>query len=152
MVTDPAEGRGHSVPKLAAGQPCYLDTSALYSTFDRSQARSADAAAAWEWLVQSNVALLTSSYVLLELTTLLQRRLGFEAMVALHDFVLPWVEVAWVDAELHDAAFSLVLTARRRSVSLVDAVSFAIMRSRRVSHAFTLDSHFAEQGFICLPG
>ena len=82
----------------------------------------------------------------------MQRRLGFEAMVALHDFVLPWVEVAWVDAELHDAAFSLVLTARRRSVSLVDAVSFTIMRSRRVRHVFTLDRHFAEQGFICLPG
>jgi predicted nucleic acid-binding protein len=129
-----------------------LDTWALYSTFDRSQERSADAAAAWEWLVRSNVALLTSSYVLLELATLLQRRLGFEAMVALHDFVLPWVEVAWVDAELHDTAFSLVLTARRPSVSLVDAVSFTIMRSRRVRHAFTLDSHFAEQGFICLPG
>ena len=151
-MTDPAEVRGGSASRLAAGEPCYLDTSALYSTFDRSQARSADAVAAWEWLVQSNVALLTSNYVLLELTTLLQRRLGFEAMVALHDFVLPWVEVAWVDADLHDAALSSVLTARRRSISLVDAVSFAIMRSRRVRHAFTLDGHFAEQGFICLPG
>lgn len=151
-MTYPAEGRGDSVPSLASGEPCYLDTSALYSTFDRSQTRSAEAAAAWEWLVQSNVALVTSSYVLLELTTLLQRRLGFEAVVALHDFVLPWVEVTWVDADLHDAAFSLVLAARRRSVGLVDAVSFSIMRSRRVRHAFTLDSHFAEQGFICLPG
>lgn len=151
-MKDPAQARGDDLPKFATGEPCYLDTSALYCTSDRSQARSADAAAAWEWLVESNVALLTSSYVLLELTTLLQRRLGFEAMLALHDFVLPWVEITWVDADLHDAAFSMVLAARRRIVSLADAVSFAIMRSRRVRHSFTLDSHFAEQGFICLPG
>lgn len=135
-----------------AGEPCFLHTSALYSVFDRAHARSVDAAAAWEGLVRSDAALLTSNYVVLELTTLLQRRLGFDAVIAWQDFVLPWVEVAWVDAGLHDAALAVVLAARRRSVSLVDAVSFGLMRARRVRHVFTLDGHFAEQGFVCLPG
>ncbi len=148
----PAEGSSLPISWPGVGEPCFLDTSALYSAFDRAQTRGADAVAAWERLVRSDAALLTSNYVVLELTTLLQRRLGFEAVTAFQDFVLPWVEVAWVDAGLHDGALAVVLAAQRRSLSLVDAVSFGLMRSRRVRHAFTLDGHFAEQGFICLPG
>jgi len=152
VVTTVAEGSSPSVCWPGAGERCFLDTSALYSVFDRGQAESADAAAVWERLVRSEAALLTSNYVVLELTTLLQRRLGFDAVAAFQDFVLPWVEIVWVDADLHDGALAVVLAAQRRSVSLVDAVSFGLMRSRRVRHAFTLDGHFAEQGFICLPG
>lgn len=152
MVTTSAEGSPVTGSWPNAGEPCFLDTSALYATFDRAQGRGAEASAAWGRLVRSEAALLTSNYVLLELTTLLQRRLGFDAVVALQDFVLPWVEVAWVDPALHDRAVAVVLAARRRGVSVVDAVSFSLMRSRRVRHAFTLDVHFAEQGFICLPG
>jgi len=134
-----------------AGEPCFLDTSALYAVLDRSQTRGADAVAAWDRLVRSDATLLTSSYVALELVTLVQRRLGFDAVVALQDFVFPWVEVKWVDAERHGGALAVVLGARRRDVSLVDAVSFGLMRAQRVRHAFTLDKHFAEQGFICIP-
>lgn len=136
----------------AEGEPCFLDTSALYATFDRSQTRNAEAAAAWDRLVRSEAVLFTTNYVLLELTALLQRRLGFDAVGALQDFVLPWVEIAWVDAALHEGAVTLVRGARRRDSSVVDAVSFSVMRARRTRYAFTLDVHFAEQGFICLPG
>ncbi|MBU2604165.1 MAG: PIN domain-containing protein [Actinobacteria bacterium] len=151
MVTASAEASRAGVSWPGAGELCFLDTSALYAVFDRSQTRSADAVAAWERLVRSDAALLTSSYILLELVALLQRRLGLDAVVALQDFVLPWVEVEWVDAARHDGALAVVLGARRHDVSLVDAVSFGHMRSRRVRHAFTLDKHFAEQGFVCLP-
>ncbi len=151
-MTAPAEGSPPPVTWPRAGEQCFLDTSALYSVFDRGQAKSVDAAAAWDRLVRSDAAHLTSNYVVLELTTLLQRRLGFDAVAALQDFVLPWVEVAWVDAGLHDGALAVVLATQRRRISLVDAVSFGLMRSRRVRHAFTLDGHFGEQGFICMPG
>lgn len=148
-ATSSATSAGGSWPD--AGEPCFLDTSALYAVFDRSQTRCAEAVATWDRLVRSEAALLTSSYVVLELVTLVQRRLGFDAVVALQDFVLPWVEVKWVDAERHGGALAVVLGARRRDVSLVDAVSFGLMRAQRVRHAFTLDKHFADQGFICLP-
>jgi len=135
-----------------AGQPCFLDTSALYAVFDRAQVRSAEVVAVWERLVRSDVSLLTTNYVLLELTALLQRRLGPDAVGAFQDFVLPWLKVVWVDEAVHGTALALVRGARRRDISLVDAVGFAVMRSRGSRHAFTLDGHFAEQGFTCLPG
>jgi len=37
--------------------------------------------------------------------------------------------------------------AGRRQVSLVDAVSFAVMRARGVVVAFAFDPHFTDQGF-----
>ncbi|MCZ7661845.1 MAG: PIN domain-containing protein [Thermoleophilia bacterium] len=131
--------------------PCFLDTSALYAVFDRAQSRSAAAVAAWEELVRSEAPLVTSNYVLWELTALLQRRLSLEGLAALQEFVLPWVEVAWVDPHLHDLASGVLLSARRRDLSLVDCASFALMRARGLRRAFTLDRHFAEQGFACLP-
>jgi predicted nucleic acid-binding protein len=45
----------------------------------------------------------------------------------------------------------LMLAAKRKKLSLVDCVSFEIMRLSGVTTVFTLDKHFKEQGFICLP-
>ena len=44
------------------------------------------------------------------------------------------------------------LAARRRDLSLVDVVSFLVMRREGLTRAFTLDPHFSEQGFECIPG
>jgi predicted nucleic acid-binding protein len=46
---------------------------------------------------------------------------------------------------------SALLTANRRQLSLVDCVSFEMMRRLGIKTAFTYDRHFSEQGFECLP-
>lgn len=43
------------------------------------------------------------------------------------------------------------LTANRRQLSLVDCVSFTVMRERGIKTAFVFDDHFEEQGFECIP-
>jgi len=45
----------------------------------------------------------------------------------------------------------IMLAAARKKLSLVDCVSFETMRLLGVTAAFTLDKHFKEQGFMCLP-
>jgi len=40
---------------------------------------------------------------------------------------------------------------RDQRLSLADAVSFEVMRSRRIRDALTLDSHFALAGFRMVP-
>ena len=65
--------------------------------------------------------------------------------------MLPWVNVVWVDEVLHQTAMAGLLVARRRDLSLVDCASFAVMRRLGLRRAFTLDGHFAEQGFEVLP-
>jgi len=59
--------------------------------------------------------------------------------------------VTWVDEGTHRSAHHALLVAGRRQVSLVDCVSFELMRRLAVDRAFCFDPHFAEQGFEVLP-
>lgn len=48
-------------------------------------------------------------------------------------------------------SLSALLVAGRRRLSLVDCASFDGMRRLGLNTAFTLDPHFGDQGFTCLP-
>ncbi len=78
---------------------------------------------------------------------LVQNRLGMIAVRTLLDELVPSLEVDWVDETLHRAAWTALLAADRRDISLVDWTSFEQMRRRRIVTAFAYDRHFAEQGF-----
>ena len=95
--------------------------------------------------------LLSHEYVLVEVTALAQRRLGRVAVRSLVDDLLPLLEIAWVDEPLHAEAREALMAAGRRTVSLVDWVSFLVMRRRGIRHAFTFDLDFATEGFEVLP-
>src|SRR5437868_4750966 len=95
--------------------------------------------------------LICSSYVMVETFALVQSRLGMDAVRVLAADVLPLLRVVWVDADLHSAALTALLTAGRRQLSLVDCASFETMRRLNVRRAFTFDDHFAEQGFEVVP-
>ena len=89
--------------------------------------------------------------MLLETAALLQHRIGVAAVRALHEEVMPLLQVDWVSEERHRSGMEAVLAASRKKLSLVDCVSFQTMRSRRVSTAFCFDAHFKEQGFTTMP-
>ena len=130
----------------------FLDTSALYAVFDGDDASHKVVAEAWRELVGSAASLHTTNYVLVELQALLQRRLGVEAVDALSTYLVPLLNVAWIDERVHAQATAALLGARRRDVSLVDHTSFIVMRSLGLRSALTVDRHFVEQGFRAVPG
>ena len=66
------------------------------------------------------------------------------------DFV-PLVAIDWVDEPVHAAGHAALLTANRKELSLVDCVSFELMRRRDVSTALALDADFGDQGFSVVP-
>ncbi|GEA14480.1 MAG: hypothetical protein PWR22_1945 [Moorella sp. (in: firmicutes)] len=125
----------------------YLDTSAFLAILDADDENHAAAKKIWENLLNSGVPMICSSYVLVETYALVQRRLGMEALRVFHEDILPLLQVEWIDAELHQWGANAVLTANRRNLSLVDAVSFAVMRKLGIKKAFAFDRHFFEQGF-----
>ncbi len=127
----------------------FVDTSALYALLDRDDLNHGRAAHCL--LGMGDVALATHNYVVVEASALVQRRLGLRAVNALFDDLLAPVRIHWVTEELHRTAASCLVSAQRRDVSLVDWVSFEVMRRNQVDTAFAFDSDFADQGFELLP-
>ncbi|MBI2322381.1 MAG: PIN domain-containing protein [Chloroflexi bacterium] len=135
-----------------AGEAVYVDTSAFLAVMDTADRQHRDATAAWEWLVEAGRSLVCSNYALTETCALLQRRLGLEALRLFCAEVYPLLDVVWVTKTVHEAGMEAVMVAGRRQLSLVDCVSFIVMRQVGIQRAFAFDAHFAEQGFRCLPG
>ena len=130
----------------------FVDTSGLLAVLDARQVRHAAAARAWREILAGPEGLVTTSYVLIEAVALAQRRLGLSAVADLEAVVVPAIQVVWVDEALHRRGVDALLAARRRELSLVDCVSFALMRERGITTAFAMDRHFTEQGFAVRPG
>lgn len=123
-----------------------VDTSALYALLAREDPNHDAAAAAFAGLRQGRP-LVTHNYVVVETVALVQHRFGVSAVRTLLDLLGP-IEVIWVDGETHRAALAALLAAPRRRLSLVDRVSFEVMRDRGISHAFAFDPDFEQEGFM----
>jgi uncharacterized protein len=128
-----------------------VDTAALYALIDSADPNNRRATTTMQDLQVSGESLLTHEYVVVETTALLQRRLGLDAVRSLIDDLLPLIEIAWVDEPMHAEAREALLAAGRRTVSLVDWVSFLVMRRHGVRRAFTFDQDFEVEGFELLP-
>ncbi len=74
-----------------------------------------------------------------------------EAVRTLQEDILPMLHIEWVDESCHRAGVTAMLTAARRRLSLVDCVSFEVMRQLGIKTTFAFDPHFGEQGFECVP-
>lgn len=129
----------------------FVDTSAVLAILNADDIFAKPAAKAWREAVTQHIPLATTNYVLLESSALIQRRLGLGALGDYQRHIRPRLRVEWVGREEHDAAMAGLLLAGRRNVSLVDAVSFLVMRRLGLRQTFTFDPHFAEQGFACIP-
>jgi uncharacterized protein len=129
----------------------FVDTSALYALVDDGD-RNHTRAVIWIAGPGSDVAeaLVTHSYVVVESTALVHRRLGHAAARMLLEAVLPAAMVWYVDESLHRLATAAYLAAGRQA-SLVDAVSFEMMREQQIQRAFAFDNDFATEGFAVVP-
>jgi predicted nucleic acid-binding protein len=129
----------------------FIDTSAFYALLDRDDENHRKAKNAWADLLKNDDTLVTNNYVLVETFALIQHRLGVNAVRGFQNDILPLVNIEFVVPELHRSGVSALLAASRRNLSLVDCISFEMMRTLEVKMAFAFDPHFKEQGFNSLP-
>ena len=129
----------------------FVDTSAFYAGLDGDDAEHGRARRVWDRVFQESIPAVTTNYVIVETTALVQSRLGTDAVRSLHDDILPLLRIEWIDEARHDAGVGVLLAASRRKLSLVDCVSFVVMRQFGLREVFCFDRHFAEQGFQCVP-
>jgi predicted nucleic acid-binding protein len=129
----------------------FVDTSAFFAVLDADDENHDAAKQIWEDLLAQEAVLVCSNYVLVETLALVQRRLGISAIRVFQEDIMPVLNIEWVDESLHQVGIASVLAAARRELSLVDCVSFEIMRRSGIKTAFVFNHHFDEQGFECLP-
>jgi uncharacterized protein len=123
----------------------FVDTSAVYALLDAGDSRHEDATRAADRLLGEE--LVTHSYVVVELVSLVRRRLGAAAAARLIDDVLPALDVMDVEAGLRLRAMSAFRAAAGSGMSLVDRTSFEIMRERGLRRAWAFDADFGREGF-----
>ena len=130
----------------------FLDTSVIYAAADRSQPDCDRANALFAAALASGQGVGTHNYVVVEAVALLHRRLGRSAAVRFLGQVGLLDEVVWIDQALHDAAAAEFAKRPGRKVSLVDRVSFAVMRARKLTRALAFDDDFRREGFVLYDG
>jgi uncharacterized protein len=128
----------------------FADTSALYALLVENDANHPSAASAFNRFAAADAFLVTSSYVLVETYALLTRRIGLAAVAAFRNHLAPLLSIVWVDDELHERGVDWLLERGSRAISLVDAVSFLVIREQQIDDVFAYDRHFADEGFNVL--
>lgn len=129
----------------------FVDTSAIYAWADTADANHRTAVRRLQAMLEGGEELLTHNYVLVEAMALLQARLGLAAAVKLADDAAAFA-VEWVDDDLHAAGVAELSRSKRRQVSLVDHISFLVMKRRNVATAFAFDPDFETAGFRLVKG
>lgn len=128
----------------------FIDTSALYGVLVVGDPDHGVASQGWRRLIDAQrggqVRPVTHNGVVIEATSLLQRRVGVDAVRSLVDLIVP-VEIEWIGPDLHARATAALLAANQRGVSLVDWTSFELMRTSGIRTAFAFDDDFQAQGF-----
>jgi uncharacterized protein len=136
---------------LAPSAELFIDTGAFIARYDADDQYHHVASAAWEHLAppEGRFRLVTSGGVLGETFTLLGRRAGFPYAARIARAILdtPTITVHWVDADASHAILALFAQFADQSVSWVDCESFALMRRRKITRAFSFDRHFDDAGF-----
>lgn len=125
----------------------FVDTSGLFALLVQNDAMHSQARDNFAYFARQKARLYTSSFVLVETSALLQRRVGLESVRDFHLKILPLLEIIWVNAEWYAKAVQRLFVQGKKDLSLVDCLSFEIMESYKISMAFTFDEHFEKAGF-----
>jgi predicted nucleic acid-binding protein len=124
----------------------FLDTSAIYAWADAADPNHPIAVRHLRVILETGEGLLTHNYVLLESMGLLQARLGLTPAIKLAKDATTFM-IEWVDEELHASAIRELEGSKKRHVSLVDHISFLVMRRHHLATAFAFDPDFTSAGF-----
>lgn len=128
-----------------------LDTSAFYALFSSLDSFHASAKAAYERLLDWEWELWTTSYVLVETSALVHRRLGFEPLKAFMDTALSGlIRVFWVEDATYRDAWGRMLERQGKGLSLVDWTTLVATQRLKAS-LFTFDRGFVQEGVSVFP-
>jgi predicted nucleic acid-binding protein len=125
----------------------FVDTSGFYALLDPTDSFHSRARDCFRRSRAESWRLVTTNYVVHESWALIQSLLGWEAMDAWRDRLLPHCETIWVDENLHALGEARCRQARERRLSFTDCVSIEVMRRRNIRDFIGRDDHLEREGF-----
>src|SRR5512136_1592824 len=117
----------------------FLDTSAIYALADKADPHHADACKKFDLALKAGEIFLLHNYILVESAVLLQARLGLQSARAFLKDAKAF-DTEWVDSALHQGALEELEKIGKGGISLVDCMSFVVMRRRSVKKALAFDT------------
>ena len=134
----------------------FVDTWAWYALADERDTDHEVARLATDDLIEREVMLMTTNFVLDEATTLIRYKLGHTIAIKFRQTIRQLNEDELLNvvriSESHEAAAGEVFEHYAdQDFSFTDCTSFAVMRELGLSEAFTGDKHFATMGFQLIP-
>ena len=131
-------------------QPVFVDASAWVALADTRESRHADAVRIYADLIRCRSTFVTTDLMVAEAHILIRRRISHQAAITFLEDVNenPRIEIVYTNARLEAEAKLILRQYDDQDFSFADAVSFALMRERGITHAFAFDQHFVTAGFI----
>ncbi len=132
----------------------FVDTSGWGNLVDNSQPYHQIAVNFYQTTTRDKYKLITTNYIIGELTTLLSSplRIPRSKIIAFIDSLKQsnYVEIIHIDQTTDLSAWELFKQRPDKNWSLVDCSSFIVMKQKQLSQALTNDHHFEQAGFIRL--
>ncbi|MCL4385578.1 MAG: PIN domain-containing protein [Actinobacteria bacterium] len=125
----------------------FVDTCAFIALIDSDDEYNFLAAELFKKATKANEKFFTSNYIILETIFLLQRKLGLSAVNDFKRFMLPLINMIWIDEKIHDNCLNNLISAERNKISFTDYTSFYILDNFKIDAVFTFDKHFKEKGY-----
>lgn len=134
-------------------EPLFVDTGAWVGRFATKDQYHARAAGTFALLEREKRPLVTTDYILSETVTLLRKQAGLNVAAQVWEQLDEGslARVVQINPEHRRKARRLFVQYDKINLSLVDGVSFAVMRDMEIHEAFTFDDDFRKVGFLTLP-
>ena len=132
----------------------FLDTSGWFAALSPKESAHKAALAAYREWIEGGAQLVTTNLVVAEMRILMMRFRGPAEGLRFLDTLYQDAthEVVFVSRDLERGAIDGWLRRfKDQPLSLADAVSFEVMRARRIRKALALDEHFELAGFEVVP-
>lgn len=130
-----------------------MDTAAFIALANSADQYHQAAMVCFTGLRAARTPMVTTNFVLDEVYTRLQRRGGLKIAISFGEKIQAsrQIRIHTVERSLEKLAWEIFKHDLGHSFSYTDCISFALMRRKKISQAFTFDRDFAAFGWTMLP-
>jgi len=130
-----------------------VDTGAIFAMKNDADARHKAALQFFNKAIQYNLcSLVTTDFIIFETVTLMKARLGNTVAIEAGKYlrINEHIKALKVTEGIIKKAWDIFDKYDDKSFSFTDCTSFAFMKERNITKAFTFDQHFNQFGFECV--